>query len=129
MATVVPFDLDAWIAEYERRDPGLRRRVAERLAALLLEQDLIRLREGRRLSPAQLAHQLDVPRQAVQAAEFGGVTRLTVRRLLRHVVALGGRLEVRPAATPAPRIQARQRRQRNTIAGKAARARWGQKKS
>ncbi len=91
----VRYDVMEWVADQKRRDEGLRKRVDEELAAMLIEQQLIRLREARGLSQSQLARVLGVSPQAIAKAESGHAKNIELRTLLRHVLALGGRLEVR----------------------------------
>lgn len=84
-----------WIAEMERRDADFKSRVDEELAAMRLEQQLVRLREARGLSQVQLARILGVSQQAVAKIESGRATNLELKTLVKHVLALGGQLEIR----------------------------------
>jgi hypothetical protein len=59
------FDVEAHIAEQERRDPGFRRRVELEVAAMDFARQLIVLRAARRLSQAQFGRRLDVSRFVV----------------------------------------------------------------
>jgi transcriptional regulator with XRE-family HTH domain len=83
-----------WVETLERQDETFKQRVEEELAAMLLEQQLVRLREAQGLSQAQVARALGVSQQAIAKAESGQTKNLELRRLLTHVMALGGRLEV-----------------------------------
>jgi DNA-binding XRE family transcriptional regulator len=88
-------DAMEWVERLERQDADFKRRVEEELAAMDLEQQLYDLREARGLSQAQLARALGVTQQAIAKAESGGAKNVELRTLIRHVLALGGRLEVR----------------------------------
>jgi len=83
-----------WVEEMERRDADFKRRVDEELAAMRLEQQLIKLREARGLTQAQVARAIGVSQQAIAKAESGQAKNVELRTLLKHVLALGGRLEV-----------------------------------
>jgi DNA-binding XRE family transcriptional regulator len=95
-----PGDAMEWVLRMERQDADFKRRVEEELAAMDLEQQLYDLREARGLSQAQLARALGVTQQAIAKAESGGAKNVELRTLIRHVLALGGRLEVRVLEGP-----------------------------
>src|SRR5262245_13367430 len=88
-------DAMEWVERMERQDADFKRRVDEELAAMDLEQQLYDLRQARGLSQAQLARALGVSQQAIAKAESGEMKNVELRTLIRHVLALGGRLEVR----------------------------------
>lgn len=91
----------AWIEARERQDAAFRERVEAELAAMRLEQDLVRLREARGLSQTQLGHLVGMSQPAIARIEAGHQKNLELRTLLRLVTGLGGRLEIRIHQTPA----------------------------
>lgn len=64
------------------------------LAALRLEDDLMRLREASGLSQRELARRLGVSQPFVAKLESGRVKNLELRTLVRTVAALGGEVRV-----------------------------------
>jgi len=89
-----PRDAMGWVETLERQDADFKRRVEEELATMHLEQQLVVLREGRGLSQAQLARVLGVSQQAIAKVESGEAKNLGLKTLVKHVLALGGRLEI-----------------------------------
>jgi predicted XRE-type DNA-binding protein len=98
-----------WI-EDRSRDPHFRAEVDRMLNEMRIRQDLIALREARRLSQAQVAKMLGVSQPLIARIESGGVKNLELRTLARLAAALGAslniRIEPRRRRAPARRRQA-----------------------
>lgn len=92
----------AGIERHLRKDPALRKRVADNLKSLRLRQRLIALRKARGLSQAQLAKILGLTEAQLVELESDRLHKLKVLTFVRLVAALGGRLDVDVVADPSP---------------------------
>lgn len=87
-------DLRKWIDQQYAEDPGLKTRVAELLAEMNLEEDMVRLREARGLSQTTVAQLIGVSQPAVAKLETDRAKHAKLSTLVRYVAALGGRVKV-----------------------------------
>ena len=83
-----------WI-EDRSCDASFRAEVERILNEMRVRQDLIALREARRLSQAQVAEMLGVSQPLIARIESGAVKNLELRTLARLAAALGGSLKIR----------------------------------
>jgi predicted transcriptional regulator len=90
----------AWVDQQIAARPAIQAEVDAALAALRVEEALVRFRERRGVSQAALAQRLGVSQPAIARLESGRVRNLELRTLQRYVLALGGRLklEIVPAS-------------------------------
>jgi transcriptional regulator with XRE-family HTH domain len=83
-----------WFEEQLTADPSFQHQVEETLNELRLEQDLVTLREARRISQAQLAKALGVSQPAIAKLESGKAKNIELKTLVRAVSALGGTVRI-----------------------------------
>lgn len=84
-----------WIDGQLKAEPKLAREVDELLSEMRLEQELVALREKRRLSQRDFAKLLGTSQPYVAKLESGRIKNLGVRTLLKCATALGGTLTLR----------------------------------
>lgn len=89
-----PRTVAEWIKQQHAKDTERRRRVQALLKELEIEQDLIALREKRRLSQSELAKLVGVSQPAIAKIESRRTKNLTLATLAKIVAALGGRLKI-----------------------------------
>lgn len=89
-----------WIDDQLRADPRLAREVDEILGEMRLEQDLVALREKRRLTQKQVARLLGTSQPYVAKLESGRVRNLGVGTLVKYAHALGATVSVRIRPRP-----------------------------
>ena len=85
---------NAWLDRLVRTSPAFEAKVAEGLAAINVAQDLVRLRESRGLSQAQLARRVGVTRSAVVQLESAQPDNIELRTLVRVAAALSAQVDV-----------------------------------
>jgi predicted XRE-type DNA-binding protein len=83
-----------WIDDQLRADPRLAREVDEILGEMRLEQDLVALREKRKLTQSQVAKLLGASQPYVAKLESGRVRNLGVGTLVKYAHALGATVSV-----------------------------------
>lgn len=91
-----------WIDTDLARGPGFRREIEEILAEIRIAQDLAALRETGRVSQAQLARRLGVSQPFIAKLEFGKVSNIELRTLVRYATALGGQVRIEITRGPEP---------------------------
>ena len=110
-------DLDVWLDAQSHHDPGLRNRVAARVAEMAVEDDLVALRESAGVSQHTLAKRLGVSQPAIAKLESGKAKNIGIMTIARYAAALGGQLRVviiKPS-TRSPRMGAVRRRARTRV--------------
>ena len=85
---------NAWLDRLVRTSPAFEAKVAEGLAAINVAQDLVRLRESRGLSQAQVARRVGVTRSAITQLESARPDNIELRTLVRVAAALGAHVDV-----------------------------------
>jgi predicted transcriptional regulator len=93
-------DVAQWMEEQYRKRPGLREEVEAEVAELELAMGLVKLREDRGVSQAQLARMLDVSQPAIAKLESGRSKEVKVSTLMRYAKALGGKVKVEVTKDP-----------------------------
>lgn len=83
-----------WIDDQLRADPRLAREVDEILGEMRLEQDLVALREKRKLTQSQVATLLGTSQPYVAKLESGRVKNLGVGTLVKYAHVLGATVSV-----------------------------------
>jgi DNA-binding Xre family transcriptional regulator len=86
--------VNQWMDAQLVRSPRLKRRVAELFDAMMVEQDLVALREARGLSQRQLAQRVGVSQPVIAKIEAGRVKNLTLKTLIKITAALGARVRI-----------------------------------
>ena len=92
--------IDAELAD----NPQLRRRVAEILTEIRIEQAIIQLREARGLSQAALAKILGISQPAIARIESGKEPNLKLTTLAKVTAALGGQLKLEIEKAPVAKL-------------------------
>lgn len=85
---------NAWLDQLVGTSPAFEAKVAEGLAAIDVAQDLVRLRQSRGLSQAQLARRVGVTRSAIAQLESAQIDSIELRTLVRVAAALGAHVDV-----------------------------------
>jgi transcriptional regulator with XRE-family HTH domain len=83
-----------WIDDQLRADPRLAREVDEILGEMRLEQDLVALREKRKLTQSEVATLLGTSQPYVAKLESGRVKNLGVGTLVKYAHVLGATVSV-----------------------------------
>jgi len=83
-------ELQEWIDQQYANEPKLRERVKELMAEMEIEQQLVALREARRVSQHTLAKVLGVSQPAIAKLEAGRTKNRKLGTIVRYVGALGG---------------------------------------
>src|SRR5258706_10748093 len=83
-----------WMEEQYRKTPGLREEVDAEVAEMELEMGLVKLRQDRGVSQAELAKILGVSQPAIAKLEAGRPKDVKVSTLVRYARALGGTVKV-----------------------------------
>lgn len=98
-----------WIDDRLKADPRLAREVDEILSQMRLEQDLVALREKRRLTQRQVAKLLGTSQPYVAKLESGRIKNLGVGTLVKYAQALGATVsvQIKPRASPMAARRAR----------------------
>jgi transcriptional regulator with XRE-family HTH domain len=116
-ATVVA--ADGWLDQLIHQSPTFQAQVEEELAAINVAQDLVALRESRRLSQAQLAGRLGITQSAIAQLESAHPKNVELRTLVRVATALGAHVDV---SIRRRRIGERKLRQHGTLEVKTSAA-------
>lgn len=87
-------DFMKWIDHQVDADAGLKRKVAEYLNEMMIEQKLAALRTQRGMTQAQLAKRLGVSQPHVAKLEAGRAKNIELHTLCRWATALGAKLTV-----------------------------------
>jgi DNA-binding XRE family transcriptional regulator len=101
-----PFNLDAFVAEEDRREPGFAAAVEAELASLKLNERMRELRRARHMTQEKLAERMGLTQSAVAQLEKPGSRRMEIATVARFATALGFRMRVefepqQPLATAA----------------------------
>lgn len=83
-----------WIDHQVETDAGLKRKAAEYLNEMMIEQKLVALRTQRGLTQAQLAERLGVSQPHIAKLEAGRAKNIELHTLCRWATALGAKLTV-----------------------------------
>lgn len=103
-------DVNAWMDAQLARNPDLRARVAQRMAELRLEEELVALREARGLTQRQLARLIGVTQPAIARIESGRAGNVRLQTLVQHVTALGGSLAIQVTGPTGAKVVGLRRR-------------------
>ncbi len=90
-----------WIDGELRADGAFARRVDELVSEMKIEQELVALREKRGISQRAAARLLGASQPYVAKLESGRIRNVGIRTLVKYATALGGRLTLTIATTPA----------------------------
>ena len=87
-------ELERWMKEQYRTSPHLKKRVDELVEEMSIEQDLIALRQERRLSQRALADLVGVTQPVIARIESGKIRNLELKTVVRIAAALGARVKI-----------------------------------
>ena len=87
-------ELERWMKEQYRKSSHLKTRVDELVEEMSIEQDLIALRQERRLSQRALADLVGVTQPVIARIESGKIRNLELKTVVRIAAALGARVRI-----------------------------------